>query len=214
MAFGQCAQSGDRIGNMNFINTEIEGVYIIEPKVFGDGRGYFFEAFSQREFNENVCETVFVQDNQSKSRYGVLRGLHFQTPPYSQAKLVSCVRGKVLDVAVDIRKDSPTYGKYVSVELSEENHRMFFIPQGFAHGFSVLSDVAVFQYKCDNYYAPQNEGALAWNDPDINIDWQIPAADVILSEKDKKHPFLKELNSPFTFAEGNQINPHCKSHLL
>jgi len=199
MAFGQCAQSGDKIENMNFIKTEIEGVYIIEPKVFGDARGYFFEAFSQREFNENVCETVFVQDNQSKSCYGVLRGLHFQKPPYTQAKLVSCVRGKVLDVAVDIRKGSPTYGKYVAAELSDENHRMFFVPKGFAHGFSVLSDIAIFQYKCDNYYAPQSEGALIWNDPDINIDWQIPAADVILSEKDKKHPFLKDLVTPFTY---------------
>lgn len=182
---------------MNFIKTEIEGVYIIEPKVFGDARGYFFEAFSQREFDENIGKTVFVQDNQSKSCYGVLRGLHFQKPPYSQAKLVSCVRGKVLDVAVDIRKNSPTYGKYISTELSDENHRMFYIPQGFAHGFSVLSDIAIFQYKCDNYYAPQSEGALIWNDPDINIDWHIPATDIILSEKDKKHPCLKELITPF-----------------
>lgn len=190
---------------MNFIKTDIEGVYIIEPKVFGDARGYFFEAFSQREFNENVCETVFVQDNQSKSCYGVLRGLHFQKPPYTQAKLVSCVRGKVLDVAVDIRKGSPTFGRYVAVELSDDNHRMLFVPKGFAHGFSVLSDIAVFQYKCDNYYAPQSEGAIIWNDPDINIDWRIPATDVILSEKDKKHPFLKDLETPFTFAEGNHI---------
>jgi len=199
MACSRCAQSGRKFYDMNFIRTEIEGVYIIEPKVFGDARGYFFEAFSQREFDDNIGKTVFVQDNQSKSCYGVLRGLHFQRPPYSQAKLVSCVRGKVLDVAVDIRKGSPTYGKYVSAELSDENHRMFFIPQGFAHGFSVLSDIAIFQYKCDNYYAPQSEGALIWNDPDINIDWRIPAADVMLSEKDKKHPFLNELNSPFTF---------------
>ncbi len=184
---------------MNFIKTEIEGVYIIEPKVFGDTRGYFFEAFSQREFDENVGKTVFVQDNQSMSRYGVLRGLHFQKPPHTQAKLVSCVRGRVLDVAVDIRKGSPTFGRYVSVELSDENHRMFFIPQGFAHGFSVLSDTAIFQYKCDNYYAPQSEGALIWNDPDINIDWRVPAADVILSEKDRKHPFLKDLETPFKY---------------
>lgn len=206
MACGQRAQSGRKFYDMNFIKTEIEGVYIIEPKVFGDARGYFFEAFSQREFNENVCETVFVQDNQSKSRYGVLRGLHFQKPPYTQAKLVSCVRGKVLDVAVDIRKGSPTFGRYVAVELSDENHRMFFVPKGFAHGFSVLSDIAIFQYKCDNYYAPQSEGAIIWNDPDINIDWHIPATDIILSEKDRKHPFLKELDSPFTFAEGNHNN--------
>lgn len=188
---------------MNFIKTDIDGVVIIEPKVFGDARGYFFEAFSQREFNENIGETVFVQDNQSKSCYGVLRGLHFQKPPYTQAKLVSCVRGTVLDVAVDIRKGSPTFGKYVAVELNEDNHRMLFVPRGFAHGFSVLSETAVFQYKCDNYYAPQSEGALIWNDPDINIDWRVPETDVILSDKDKKHPFLKDFTSPFDFETMN-----------
>ena len=159
---------------MNIVKTDIEGVVIIEPKVFGDERGYFFEAFSQREFDEKVCKTVFVQDNESKSCYGVLRGLHFQKPPYAQAKLVRCVRGRVLDVAVDIRKGSPTFGKYIAAEISEDNHRMFFIPRGFAHGFSVLSDTAVFQYKCDNYYAPESEGALQWNDKDLNIKWLLP----------------------------------------
>lgn len=182
---------------MNFIKTDIEGVVIIEPRVFGDERGYFFESFSQKEFDDNVGRTVFVQDNESKSCYGVLRGLHFQAPPFTQAKLVRCVKGKVLDVAVDIRQGSPTYGKYISVELSEDNHRMFFIPRGFAHGFSVLSDTAVFQYKCDNYYAPQSEGGLIWNDKDLNINWMIPEKDVILSEKDKHHPLFKGFESPF-----------------
>lgn len=182
---------------MNFIKTDIEGVVIIEPRVFGDERGYFFESFSQKEFDDNVGRTVFVQDNESKSCYGVLRGLHFQAPPFTQAKLVRCVKGKVLDVAVDIRQCSPTYGKYISVELSEDNHRMFFIPRGFAHGFSVLSDTAVFQYKCDNYYAPQSEGGLIWNDKDLNINWMIPEKDVILSEKDKHHPLFKGFESPF-----------------
>ena len=184
---------------MNFIKTDIEGVKIIEPKVFGDERGYFFESFSQKEFDENVCKTVFVQDNESKSCYGVLRGLHFQMPPFAQAKLVRCVRGRVLDVAVDIRKGSPTYGKHITCELSEENHRMFFVPRGFAHGFSVLSETAIFQYKCDNYYAPQSEGALMWNDKDLNINWLVPEDKVILSEKDKHHPLFKDFDSPFVF---------------
>ena len=186
---------------MEVIKTDIEGVVIIEPKIFGDARGYFFESFSQREFDEKVCKTVFVQDNESKSCYGVLRGLHFQKPPFAQSKLVRCVKGKVLDVAVDIRKGSPTYGKYIATELSEENHRMFFIPQGFAHGFSVLSETAVFQYKCDNYYAPQSEGALLWNDKDLNINWMIPEKDVILSEKDKHHPLFKDFESPFVYKK-------------
>ncbi len=172
--------------NMNVIKTEIEGVVIIEPKIFGDERGYFFESFSQREFEEKVCKTVFVQDNESKSGYGVLRGLHFQKPPYAQSKLVRVVKGRVLDVAVDIRENSPTFGKHISVELSGENKRQFFIPRGFAHGFVVLSEEAVFQYKCDNYYAPDYEGGILWNDPALNIDWQIPEGDIILSEKDSR----------------------------
>ena len=179
---------------MNIIETEIQGVYIIEPKVFGDSRGYFFESYSRREFEAKVGPVEFVQDNESKSCYGVVRGLHFQRPPHAQAKLVRVVKGKVLDVAVDLRKDSPTYGRHVSVELSEDNHRQVFIPKGFAHGFSVLSEEAVFQYKCDDYYAPETECAIAWNDPELNIDWRISADQVILSEKDKRHPELKDLN--------------------
>jgi dTDP-4-dehydrorhamnose 3,5-epimerase len=178
---------------MNIIETEIQGVYIIEPKVFGDSRGYFFESFSKKEFESKVGPVEFVQDNESKSCYGVVRGLHFQKPPHAQAKLVRVVKGKVLDVAVDLRKDSPTYGRHVAVELSEDNHRQVFIPKGFAHGFSVLSEEAVFQYKCDDYYAPETEGAVAWNDPELNIDWRVPADMMILSEKDKRHPELKDL---------------------
>ena len=169
---------------MEIIKTNIEGVVIIEPRIFKDDRGYFFESFSQREFEEKVCKTTFVQDNESKSSYGVLRGLHFQKPPFAQSKLVRVIKGAVLDVAVDIRKGSPTFGQYVSVELTGENHRQFFIPRGFAHGFSVLSEEVIFQYKCDNFYSPQSEGAIAWNDPDLNIDWRIPAEKVVLSEKD------------------------------
>jgi len=182
---------------MEIIKTNIEGVVIIEPRIFKDDRGYFFESFSQREFEEKVCKTVFVQDNESKSSYGVLRGLHFQKPPFSQSKLVRVTKGAVLDVAVDIRKGSPTYGQHVAVELTEDNHLQFFIPKGFAHGFSVLTDEVVFQYKCDNFYAPQHEGSLAWDDPELAIDWQIPANKAILSEKDKYHPKLEELESPF-----------------
>lgn len=179
---------------MNIIETEIQGVFIIEPKVFGDSRGYFFESFSKKEFESRIGPVEFVQDNESKSCYGVVRGLHFQKPPHAQAKLVRVVKGKVLDVAVDLRKDSSTYGKHVTVELSEDNHRQVFIPKGFAHGFSVLSEEAVFQYKCDDYYAPETEGAVAWNDPELNIDWRVPADMMILSEKDKRHPELKDLN--------------------
>ena len=182
---------------MEVIKTLIEGVVIIEPRLFKDDRGYFFEAFSQREFEEKVCKTTFVQDNESKSSYGVIRGLHFQKPPFAQSKLVRVVKGAVLDVAVDIRKESPTFGRHVAVELTEENHRQFFIPRGFAHGFSVLSEEVVFQYKCDNFYAPMCEGAIAWDDPELGIDWRIPMDKAILSEKDRKHPILKELN--FTF---------------
>lgn len=184
---------------MEIIKTDIDGVVIIEPRVFGDERGYFFESFSQREFEKLGINTVFVQDNESKSCYGVVRGLHFQAPPYAQAKLVRCVKGRIRDIAVDIRKGSPTYGKHVAVELTEDNHRLFFIPHGFAHGFSVLSETAVFQYKCDNYYTPQSEGALLWNDKDLNINWLIPDKHVILSEKDKHHPLFKDFESPFDF---------------
>ena len=180
---------------MNIVETEIKGVFIIEPKVFGDDRGYFFESFSQREFESVIGPVTFVQDNQSKSSYGVVRGLHFQKPPHAQAKLVRVVKGKVLDVAVDLRKDSPTFGKYMAVELSDENHRQVFIPKGFAHGFSVLSEEAVFQYKCDEYYAPESEVAIAWDDQDLNIDWKVPAEDVVLSAKDRNHPTLKEFIS-------------------
>ena len=182
---------------MEIIKTNIEGVIIIEPRIFKDDRGYFFESFSQREFEEKVCKTTFVQDNESKSSYGVLRGLHFQKPPFAQSKLVRVIKGAVLDVAVDIRKGSPTFGQYVSVELTGDNHRQFFIPRGFAHGFSVLSEEVIFQYKCDNFYSPQSEGAIAWTDPDLNIDWRIPIEEVVLSEKDSKHPKLKDLQSVF-----------------
>ena len=178
---------------------------IIEPKVFGDNRGYFFESFSERDFAAQVREVKFVQDNESKSCYGVLRGLHFQKPPHAQSKLVRVVKGCVLDVAVDIRKGSPTFGKYVAVELSEDNHRQFFVPRGFAHGFVVLSEEAVFQYKCDNYYAPQSEGAVAWDDPDLAIDWKVPSDKVILSEKDKKHPMLKDAPEIFDYSEDYYI---------
>lgn len=185
---------------MNIIQTSIPGVVIIEPKVFGDERGYFFESWSQKDFNENVRPVHFVQDNESKSRYGVLRGLHFQKGKYAQSKLVRVVKGRVLDVAVDIRKGSPAFGRHVAVELSAENHRQFFVPRGFAHGFVVLSEEAVFQYKCDNLYAPQEEGSIAWNDPDIGIDWKIPTEDIILSAKDKLHPRLKDANEVFNYS--------------
>ena len=180
---------------MNVIKTDIDGVVIIEPRLFTDERGYFFEAFSEREFREKVADVHFVQENESRSCYGVLRGLHFQKQPFAQSKLVRVVRGRVLDVAVDIRKGSPTFGRWTAAELSEDNHLQFFLPQGMAHGFSVLSDVAVFQYKCDNFYHPEAEGAIAWNDPDLAIDWQLPADKVILSEKDKHHPTFKEWQS-------------------
>lgn len=178
---------------MEIIKTQIEGVVIIEPRLFKDERGYFFESFNQKEFEDKVCKTKFIQDNESKSSYGVVRGLHFQKPPFAQSKLVRVVKGAVLDVAVDIRKGSPTFGQHVAVELTEDNHRQFFIPRGFAHGFSVLSKEVIFQYKCDNFYAPQSEGAIAWDDPDLGIDWQISIDDILLSEKDKSHPKLAEL---------------------
>lgn len=177
---------------MNIIKTAIEGVVIIEPKVFADDRGYFFESFSQQRFIESICNTTFVQDNESKSSYGVLRGLHYQKPPYAQSKLVRVVKGSVLDVAVDIRKGSPTFSKYVAVELSQENKRQFFIPRGFAHGFVVLTQEAIFQYKCDAYYAPNYEGSVLWNDTTIGIDWKVPHQDIILSSKDTQSPLLKD----------------------
>ena len=182
---------------MDVIKTAIEGVVIIEPKVFKDARGYFFESFSQREFEEKVRKINFVQDNESMSSYGVMRGLHFQRPPFTQSKLVRCVRGSVLDVAVDLRKGSPTYGQSVAVELTEDNHRQFFIPKGFAHGFAVLSESAVFQYKCDEFYHPEADGGISILDESLGIDWRIPADKAILSDKDLKHPRLAEFESPF-----------------
>ena len=179
---------------MNIIKTSIEGVVIIEPRLFKDERGYFFESFNQREFEEKVCKTTFVQDNESKSGYGVIRGLHYQKPPFAQSKLVRVIKGAVLDVAVDIRKGSPTFGQHVAVELTEENHRQFFIPRGFAHGFSVLSEEVIFQYKCDEFYHTEAEGAIAWNDAELGIDWKIPLEKVLVSEKDSKHLRLKNIN--------------------
>lgn len=182
---------------MEIINTDIEGVVILEPKVFDDSRGYFFESYNKADFLKLVGTVDFVQDNESCSVRGVMRGLHFQRPPHAQAKLVRCVRGAVFDVAVDIRKGSPTYGRHVSCLLTEENHRQFFIPRGFAHGFAVLSDVAVFQYKCDNYYCPEAEGGLSIADPALGIDWHMPLDEIILSDKDRIHPMLKDFISPF-----------------
>lgn len=178
--------------------TDIEGVLIIEPKVFGDARGFFLESFNAKEFAEKTGLIInFVQDNESMSSYGVMRGLHFQNPPYTQSKLVRCVKGAVLDVAVDIRKGSPTYGKHVAVELTEDNHRQFFVPRGFAHGFAVLSGTAVFQYKCDNFYAPQADCGISILDESLGIDWKIPTEKALLSEKDTKHSLLKDFDSPF-----------------
>lgn len=182
---------------MNVIKTDIEGVVIIEPRIFTDARGYFFESFSERNFCKEVREIRFVQDNESKSSYGVMRGLHFQRPPFTQSKLVRVIKGAVLDVAVDIRKGSPTYGKHVAVELTEDDHRQFFVPRGFAHGFAVLSDEAIFQYKCDNFYAPEADGGISILDDSLGIDWRIPTDKAILSEKDTKHPLLKDFDSPF-----------------
>ena len=187
---------------MEIVQTDIKDVLIIEPRVFKDSRGYFFESFSQREFDEKVSPILghsinFVQDNESMSSYGVMRGLHFQCPPYTQSKLVRCVRGAVLDVAVDIRKGSPTYGKHVAVELTEDNHRQFFIPRGFAHGFAVLSDTAVFQYKCDEFHHPEADGGISIIDGSLGIDWKIPTDKALLSEKDTKHALLKDFDTPF-----------------
>ncbi|MBR1548127.1 MAG: dTDP-4-dehydrorhamnose 3,5-epimerase [Prevotella sp.] len=182
---------------MEVIKTHIDGPVIIEPRIFCDPRGYFFESFSQREFDEKVRPITFVQDNESMSAYGVMRGLHFQRPPFTQSKIVRCVKGAVLDVAVDIRKGSPTYGQHVAVELTEQNHRQFFIPKGFAHGFAVLSPVAVFQYKCDEFYHPEADGGISILDDSLAIDWRIPTDKAILSEKDTRHPLLSDFDSPF-----------------
>ncbi|MBQ0080697.1 MAG: dTDP-4-dehydrorhamnose 3,5-epimerase [Alistipes sp.] len=184
---------------MNILKTDIDGVLIIEPRIFSDSRGYFFESFNEREFREKTGYDIkFCQDNESMSSYGVLRGLHFQYPPYTQAKLVRVVKGGVMDVAVDLRRGSRTFGKHVSVELTSENHRQFFIPKGFAHGFVVLTPEVVFQYKCDEFYHPEAEGAILWSDDALGIDWRIPLNDVILSEKDRKHPTLSELGDNFS----------------
>lgn len=195
---------------MEVIQTEIEGALIIRPNVFGDARGYFFESFSKREFDSKVVPVLgygvdFVQDNESMSSYGVMRGLHFQRPPFTQSKLVRCVRGAVLDVAVDIRKGSPTYGRHVAVELTEENHLQFFISKGFAHGFAVLSETAVFQYKCDGFYHPEADGGISITDDSLGIDWRIPMERALLSEKDKRHPFLRDFESPFDFEIVNKL---------
>ena len=187
---------------MKVLKTAIEGLLIIDPTVFGDSRGYFFESYNKQRFkDETGLDIDFVQDNESMSSYGVMRGLHFQKPPYAQSKLVRCVKGKVLDVAVDIRKGSPTYGQHVAVELTEDNHRQFFVPRGFAHGFAVLSETAIFQYKCDNFYAPQADGGISIQDDTLGIDWQIPMDKAILSDKDLKHLCLKDFDSPFSYNE-------------
>lgn len=184
---------------MEIIKTGIEGLLILEPRIFQDARGYFFESFSQREFEEKVGPVHFVQDNESMSSYGVMRGLHFQRPPYTQSKLVRCVKGAVLDVAVDIRQGSPTYGQHVAVELTAENHRQFFIPKGFAHGFAVLSETAVFQYKCDEFYHPEADAGISILDESLGIDWRIPTDKAILSDKDTRHGMLADFQSPFTY---------------
>ena len=184
---------------MNLINTKISGLIIIEPKVFGDLRGYFFESYNQKKFEENISKTSFVQDNESKSSKGVLRGLHFQKPPFAQAKLVRCIEGRVIDVAVDIRKGTPTYGMHVSVELSAENKRQLFVPRGFAHGFAVLSETAVFAYKVDNIYAPKYDSGIKYNDNDLNINWSLTENEVQLSTKDNNLSLFKDLDSPFKF---------------
>ena len=181
------------------IKTAIEGVVIIEPKIFTDARGYFMESFSLREFEEKVRPINFVQDNESMSSYGVMRGLHFQRPPFTQSKLVRVIKGAVLDVAVDIRKGSPTYGQHVGVELTEDNHRQFFVPRGFAHGFAVLSETAVFQYKCDEFYHPEADGGISILDDSLGIDWHIPKEKALLSEKDMKHVMMKDFDSPFSY---------------
>ena len=184
---------------MVFTETESPDVVIIEPKVFGDQRGYFFESFNQKELEKHIGQISFVQDNESKSTFGALRGLHFQKPPFAQAKLVRCIQGKVLDVVVDVRKDSPSYGKYIAVELSEENKKQLFIPRGFAHGFVTLSKEAIFAYKVDNWYAPEYDSGIIWNDPTLNIDWEIDSKNIILSSKDAALSTFKALETPFIY---------------
>jgi dTDP-4-dehydrorhamnose 3,5-epimerase len=184
---------------MKFTKTSIVGLVIIEPRVFGDERGYFLESYNEKEFEQAICKVSFVQDNESKSSKGVLRGLHFQKPPFNQAKLVRCIEGRVLDVAVDIRKGSPTYGKHVAIELSGENKKQVFVPKGFAHGFSVLSETAIFAYKVDNKYAPESDSGIRYDDTELGIDWRLPQEEVQLSEKDKELPSFKDLDSPFNF---------------
>jgi len=186
---------------MEIIKTPIEGLLVIKPQVFVDARGYFVETYNEKRYREAGIDAQFVQDNQSCSSYGVVRGLHFQRPPYTQAKLVCCTVGRVLDIAVDLRKNSPTFGQWHSVELSAENHLQFFIPKGFAHGFSVLSETAVFTYKCDELYHPEADGGILLSDPDLAIDWQVPEELRILSEKDKKHPLLKDFDNPFSIED-------------
>jgi dTDP-4-dehydrorhamnose 3,5-epimerase len=184
---------------MKFLKTYIKGVVIIEPAVFSDNRGYFLESFNKKNFEDNIGKIDFVQDNESKSSRGVLRGLHFQKPPFAQAKLVRCIKGSVIDVAVDIRKGSPTYGKHVSIELSEDNKKQLYIPRGFAHGYSVLSESAIFAYKVDSNYAPECDAGILWKDPDLNIQWGVNNDDILISKKDSKLPSFSELESPFTF---------------
>jgi len=183
---------------MKFTKTSIEGLVIIDPTVFGDNRGYFLESYNEKEFKEVIGNVSFVQDNESKSSKGVLRGLHFQKPPFAQAKLVRCIEGKVLDVVVDIRKNSKTYGQYFTTELSGENKKQVFIPRGFAHGFLVLSDSAIFAYKVDNTYAPEHDAGIRWNDPIVNIQWGLSESEVLVSDKDAQLPFFNEFDSPFT----------------
>ena len=189
---------------MKIMETEIDGVFIIKPTIFEDSRGYFIESYSQKQFEEKIGKVNFVQDNESKSSYGVVRGLHFQLPPYTQAKLVRCVKGAVLDVAVDLRLGSPTYGKYVAVELTEDNHLQLFIPKGFAHGFSVLSDTAVFQYKCDEFYHPESDGGINVIDEEIGVNWRINKERMVLSDKDKMHPMLKNFVTPFRYKKSEE----------
>lgn len=186
---------------MELIKTELDGVVLLRPRLFNDPRGYFTEIYSQREFDREVLPVRFVQDNESMSSRGVIRGLHFQRPPHTQSKLVRCIAGRVLDVAVDLRRGSPTYGRHIAVELSAENRLQLFLPRGFAHGFSVLSPTAVFQYKCDDFYHPESEGGIDPLDPGLGIDWRIPAAEAILSPKDRLHPAMKDFASPFDINE-------------
>lgn len=186
---------------MEIIKTQIDGIVIIDPRILRDARGYFFESFSQKDFDEKIMPIHFVQDNESMSKYGVIRGLHYQKMPYTQSKLVRCVKGAVLDVAVDIRQGSPTFGQHVAVELTEENHRQIFIPRGFAHGFAVLSETAIFQYKCDNFYTPQADAGIQLLDEELGIDWKIPITEAILSEKDMKHPLLKDAVLDFNISD-------------